>query len=175
MATLYVHDKSDRTVRKHLVCHMLSSTIFPTRCLSIRKEYESGGGRTTVYILALCNALSIFALGTPSARAFFRALNNAMFLSGSADPPSYRGFFVSLPGGGVKIREKRRTTRCYHDVLNTTADHVDQLVRGRRIVSAYAESARVDLPATLVIDPFLLLDFRPLERDNATSTSAKFK
>lgn len=118
-----------------------------------------------MYILAFCNALSIFALGTPSARAFFTTLNNATFLSRSADPPSNRDFFVSSPGGGVKRARKRRTTRCYHDVLNIHADHVGQMVRRRRIVSAYAERACVDLPATLVIDPFLLLDFRPLERD----------
>lgn len=43
MVKPYIHDKSDRTVRKHLVCHMLSSTILPTRCLSIRKTKMSLG------------------------------------------------------------------------------------------------------------------------------------
>ena len=41
-----------------------------------------------MHVRTFCNAFSMFALGTPSARAFLIMLNSVTFLSGSVDPPS---------------------------------------------------------------------------------------
>jgi hypothetical protein len=86
-----VHDKSNRTMSKHFIRRQLPGSFLPACGLKsynitsmsaferLNKKFKS---RT------FCNALSMFTLGTPPARAFLMTLKSATFFSGSIEPPT---------------------------------------------------------------------------------------
>jgi hypothetical protein len=116
----HVHDKPDRAMSEHLVSCQLPRPILSARSLeydpcqqinrkertalvlrSPPKRRQQKGGGSIMHVRTFCNAFSMFALGTPSARAFLMTLDSVTFLSGSTDPPSK----------GARTPQKRRKSQ----------------------------------------------------------------
>ena len=117
----YIHDKSDGAMGKHLVRCQLSRPFFPACGLEIKikirhhpkeatqmsaLEFRLGGKNARTF----CNALSMFVLGTPPARAFLMTLKSAMFFSGSTEPPSEVAHMTISPQARAE-GEGKLTTR----------------------------------------------------------------
>lgn len=132
-----------------------------------------------MHVRTFCNAFSMFALGTPSARAFLMTLNSVTFLSGSTDPPSNGGRTPWKRHKSQRIARAEWEVSSENTTLTAGGDHnvldvIDPSSLGDCGVgdsatsrTTHARNSRVDLAATLIIDSFLLLDLRPLEEDAA--------